>query len=451
MKYLVSTNTIYFLFFMMLTFPSFAQMNMPESMHNIAISHDKLTQSKSMKMKDMDHMDKTSMLMHMHGMYGSYPMTREASGTSWQPQSTPHTGLMFMSDKTMLMLQGFINQIYDHQGGARGGEKNFSTSMLMFMAQKDLEVGTIGFRSMVSLDPLMGPNGYPLILQTGETGNGRTLLIDRQHPHDAIMELAVTYSFPLTEKKSMYIYIGLPGEPALGPPNFMMRWSGMYIPEAPITHHWLDSTHISYGVVTLGYIFNKLKLEISAFNGREPDQRRWNIESPRLNSQSVRVSYNPNDNWALQISYGHLNSPEQLEPNVNTNRMTASAIYNLPFGVQNNWQTTLAVGQNKNDPGHTLTGYMLESTVNFNLMHTFFGRLDRVQKDELFEAPSPFVGEIFTVNKLSVGYLHEFSNWCHAKPGVGVLVSTYALPSDVQETYGRHPFSYMLFGRIDLV
>jgi hypothetical protein len=110
----------------------------------------------------------------MHGMYGPYAMTSEASGTSWQPQSTPWTGWMNMSGKSMYMLQGFANFIYDHQGGARGATQRIGTNMLMFMAQRDVSIGTIGFRSMVTLDPLMGSGGYPLLLQTGETANGRT-------------------------------------------------------------------------------------------------------------------------------------------------------------------------------------------------------------------------------------------------------------------------------------
>jgi hypothetical protein len=200
----------------------------------------------------------------------------------------------------------------------------------------------------------------------------------------------------------------------------------------------------------LGYIINAVKLEVSFFRGREPDQSRWNIESPSLNSQSARLSYNPNDNWALQISYGHLKSPEQLQPNVDTNRTTASVMYNRSFGEQNNWQTTLAWGHNKNYPGHTLNGYMLESAVNFHLTHTFFGRLESVQKDELFLPPSAFVGEVFAVNKLSVGYLYEFSTWHFAKPGLGALVSTYDLPSIVNTAYGNQPFSFMLFARISI-
>lgn len=424
-------------------------MSMSMPVHSMTPTHAQKASSAASSMAGMN-MGNMSMSMPMHGMYGLYPMSREDSGTSWQPQSTPMNMLMFASGKNSYMFQGYANGIYDNQGDKRGSELTFSTSMLMFMAQREADIGTFGFRSMFSLDPAMGKGGYPLLLQTGETANGRTPLIDQQHPHDAFMELAGTYSFPFGKKQSVFVYVGLPGEPALGPPNFMMRWSSMYNPEAPITHHWLDSTHITYGVITLGYILNKLKIEISAFNGREPDQNRWNIESPKLDSESVRITYNPNHQWSIQTSYGRIKSPEQLEPYVNTNRTTISAIYNKPFGDENNWQTTFAWGQDANSPGHTLNGYLLESTVQLCLTHTFFGRAERVQKDELFLPPSPFVNEVFTVNKLSVGYLYEFAAWHHAKPGIGILMSTYALPSDVQSAYGDHPFSGMLFGRLSL-
>src|SRR5919201_229062 len=169
------------------------------------------------------------------------------------------------------MTHGFANLIYDRQGGPRGGSKTFSTSMLMVMGQRDVgENGTLGARAMVSADPLMGKRGYPLLLQTGESANAQPL-IDRQHPHDLFMELAASYSYPLGERSSAFIYAGLPGEPALGPPASMHRFSGEDNPEAPISHHWLDSTHITYGVVTLGYVYDQMKIEGSLFRGREPD------------------------------------------------------------------------------------------------------------------------------------------------------------------------------------
>ena len=147
---------------------------------------------------------------------------------------------------------------------------------------------------MLSLDPAMGKGGYPLLLQTGETADGHEHLVDRQHPHDAFMELSASYSHPLGETGAAYIYAGLPGEPALGPSAFMHRFSGMDNPESPITHHWLDSTHVTFGVATVGYSWHdKMKLEGSLFTGREPDQSRWDIETPKLDSWSVRASWNP--------------------------------------------------------------------------------------------------------------------------------------------------------------
>src|SRR5687768_17066546 len=79
----------------------------------------------------------------MHGMYGSYSMMRESSGTSWQPDSTPMMGAMLTKNDWMFMLDGFANGIYDHQGGPLGSDKIFSTSMLMLMAQKDFGANTL--------------------------------------------------------------------------------------------------------------------------------------------------------------------------------------------------------------------------------------------------------------------------------------------------------------------
>ncbi|MCC2666706.1 MAG: hypothetical protein K0S63_622 [Gammaproteobacteria bacterium] len=387
----------------------------------------------------------------MHGMYGLYPMTRESSGTSWQPDSTPQSGSMVMTDDWTLMFNGFANGIYNHQAGRRGSNNIFSTNMFMTMAQREIGPGTLGLRSMFSLDPLMGRYGYPLLLQSGESGNGVTPLVDWQHPHNFFMELASTYSLPLNEHHNIFGYFGLVGEPALGPPVFMMRWSGIPIPEAPLSHHWLDSTHVTFGVATLGYIWRNIKLEGSVFQGREPNENRWQLGSPRFNSQSIRLSYNPSENWALQVSYGFLKSPEQLEPDSDQRRTTASAIYNLPFNNNNNWQTIFAWGHRDNKPGNSLNAYLLESAVSFKDTHLFFGRAEHLQLDELFESDNVLHGKIFDASKFSVGYIHNFLHWRHMQVGLGGLVSTYILPATLQQSYGRGLLSYMLFGQVRLV
>jgi hypothetical protein len=318
----------------------------------------------------------------------------------------------------------------------------------MLMGQRRLGSGTLGLKGMVSLDPLMGKSGYPELFQTGETADGKTPLIDRQHPHDFFMELSASYSLPLSQDSSLFVYVGLPGEPALGPPAFMHRFSGIDNPEAPISHHWLDSTHIAFGVVTLGYVLQNWKLEGSSFRGREPDQFRYNIETGPLDSASIRLSYNPTSNWAMQVSYGHIKSPEALEPDVNVNRTTASVTYNRPY-AGNNWQTTLAWGRNAASGRPATNAYLLESALNVAKSHTFFGRAEWVDKDELFLPDTPLADRIFKIGKLSLGYVYDFATASHFKFGIGGLASRYSLPSDLVPVYGR-PTSYMLFARVKI-
>ena len=65
------------------------------------------------------------------------------------------------------------------------------------------------------------------------------------------MELAGRLDVDMAPGTSVFLYGGPVGEPALGPSAFMHRGSARYNPEPPITHHWFDSTHITYGVVTV--------------------------------------------------------------------------------------------------------------------------------------------------------------------------------------------------------
>ena len=297
----------------------------------------------------------------------------------------------------------------------------------------------------------MGPNGYPLLLATGETANGTSHLVDRQHPHDLFMELAATYSVNLSANSSVFVYGGLPGEPALGPPAFMHRTSGMDNPEAPISHHWLDSTHITFGVVTAGLVVNDWKVEASAFRGREPDQYRYDIERPSLDSFAGRVSWNPTREWALQVSYGHLTSPEQLAPTMDEDRITASAIYTTPFGDGHLWSTTLAWGRKMLRPGDTLDAYLIESSAILKNNVTLFMRAERAEENELTHDIPGLEGRTFTVNKVSVGGIYDFLRTERVKFGIGGLVSRYVLPDDLKAEYGRDLTGYMVFGRLKLL
>lgn len=384
----------------------------------------------------------------MPGWLGAGPMTRDASGTSWQPAASPHEGRHGEWSGWSLMGHGNATLVYDEQGGPRGDSRVFSGNMVMGSALRSLGPGQFGMRSMLSLEPwTIGKRGYPELLQTGETANGRDELIDRQHPHDLFMELAGIYSVPMGDEGSAFLYAGLPGEPALGPPAFMHRFSAMDNPEAPLTHHWLDSTHITFGVLTAGYVQGPVKLDASVFRGREPDETRWDLETPRLDSYAGRLTVNPTPAWSLQVSGGHLDSPEQLEPSVDTDRYTASATYHhREDGFQ--WQTMLAWGLNMNDPGHALDGVLLESTVAWDARHTVFARAETVEKDELFPEDDALHGHIHRVQKLAAGYIRELPSPEWVRIGGGGLLAVHFLPDSLETTYGETPVSFNLFTRI---
>lgn len=418
-----------------------------------SLSHDQIhtpiathTDEHAARLTDMGHDTHTT----MHGMYGNYPMTREASGTSWAPDSSPLEGFHYMFHEWKLMFEGFSYLVVDDQRGPLGGKKLINENMFMIMAQRNFKHNIIAFRSMFSLEPAtVGKCGYPLLLQTGETCDGKTLLINRQHPHDFFMELAIVNTLQFTDNSSAFLYAALPGEPAIGPPVYIMRFSSEYIPETPITHHWVDSTHITFGVITAGYVYNMFKLELSVFNGREPDQHRWGFDKPQLNSYSVRISLNPTQDLALQASYAFLKSPEQLEPEVNIGRSVISAIYNKQWD-SNNIQAAAIIGINNDRPGHILPAFLLEATGEFHKKHLFFGRFETVLKDDLFIEPDPYAGEVFNVKKLTLGYIYEFMTSHHIKWGLGGLIDFPMVPQKISHRYGSDT-SFMFFLQFRLV
>jgi len=384
--------------------------------------------------------------MAMTGALGPYPMERESSGTAWQPDASEHVGLMSMSGDWTLMAHGVVNLVYDHQSGRRGDDKPFASGMLMGMARRQLGNGALQFKAMLSPDPLMGKSGYPLLLASGETANGRDRLIDRQHPHDLFMELSASVSKKVGKKSSVFVYAALPGEPAFGPPAFMHREAILDSPEAPISHHWLDSTHISFGVLTAGMVLDRVKLEVSRFNGREPNQHRWNIETGPLDSTAVRVSWNPTPELALQGSWGHFTDPEQLEPGVDQKRLSASALYAREIAPGWKLAGTLAWGR-KTSHGHHDDAYVMEASLR-HASWTLFGRGEMTENRELTQVED---GPAYRVGKISLGAVRDFDLAEHLSLGVGGLVALNFVPGSLAPIYGAHnPIGAMGFVRLKL-
>ena len=402
----------------------------------------------------MNHMQKdqsTGIVLpeghNMNGALGSYPMPREASGTAWQPDSSSHGGIHIMSGDWMLMGHALLNLTYDHQSERRGDDKLFASGMLMGMARREIGNGTLQFKAMLSPDPLMGKKGYPLLLASGETANGTDRLIDRQHPHDLFMEVSALLSQNIGGNSSVFFYGGLPGEPAFGPPAFMHREAILDSPEAPISHHWLDSTHISFGVLTAGIVIDRVKLELSRFNAREPDQHRWNIESAPLDSTAARLSWNPTANLALQGSWGHFEDPEQLEPGVDQKRWSASALYAREIAPGWKLAGTLAWGRKSAD-GHKDDAYVAETSLKHRAW-TIFGRGEIAENRELLDTEEH--GPAFTVGKLSLGAIHDFKLADQVALGLGGLFAINFVSDGLEPLYGSsNPIGAMGFVRLKI-
>lgn len=395
-------------------------------------------------MEGMDHTDHSNTLMATPVTAAGSPFS-VGSGTSRLPgnEGMMH-GTHLMSGSWMFMVHGQASLQYTDHKGPSGDSLTYVTSMAMVTAERPTDWGKIKFSAMTSLEPAMDPKGYPNLFATGETAGGLPL-VNRQHPHDLFMELSGRVDVN-AGAGTVYVYGGPVGEPALGPSAFMHRGSASNNPEPPITHHWFDSTHITYGVVTVGYSAPKWQLEASAFRGREPDEERWNIETPKLDSWSVRATFNPSPAWSLQASYGQMTEPEAIHPGEDEHRFTASAHYGDGKGVN----AMLAFSGKSHGHGDVLTAWLGEINWDIDPRNSLFGRFENVNNDELFPNPlDPLHEQPFRVSKLQAGYAR------HVPLGLfdlslGGSVNAYAKPDALDAAYGDKPWGYTVFMRLRL-
>ncbi|HEX5413814.1 MAG TPA: hypothetical protein VFZ27_18370 [Terriglobia bacterium] len=375
------------------------------------------------------------------------------SGTSAEPDSTPTPMLMTMKGKWMLMFHGvaFFNVL--QQSSPRGPDKIFSTNWFMPMAQRQLGPGAFTARVMLSFEPAtITGRYYPELFQQGETAFGRSI-VDGQHPHDFIMELAALYDLKLGDSGLLSFYFAPMGDPAMGPTAYPHRASASEDPLAPLGHHLQDSTHIADDVITTGLTYKVARIEASGFHGREPDEFRWNIDSGKIDSWSIRATVNPADNWSGQYSFAHLTGPEALHPDEDIDRMTASIMYNRPL-TRGNWANTLVWGRNRSAEGLVWNGYLAESTVRFAERNYVWGRVENADRtNELLlqhrSEPADFRESIVgRVQAYTIGYDHDIDLIPHVATAIGGQFTVYSTPDKLKAQYGNHPVDGLLFLRV---
>jgi len=423
-------------------------------------------QTKGKKMQDkMGNMNtkadtsKSKMEMHEHhmSMTSSYslnlPMSRDGSGTSWQPDASHMHMLMKMGEKTNLMFHENIFLRYTKQDvfdkGNRGDDKFDAPNWFMGMFNSKVgEKGLFNATAMISLDPITERGrGYPLIFQSGETWKGKKL-VDRQHPHDLFSALSIGYSYAINNDVDLVGYFGYPGEPALGPPVFMHRNSAINNSDAPIGHHWQDATHITFGVGTFGIRYKKFKAEGSIFNGREPNEDRYDFDKPNFNSYSYRLSLNPTGNWAIQFSQGFLKSPEALEPNIDITRTTASVLYSKHFLSLGHFDGSLVWGLNSLRRGGNENSILVEANLDMT-KGALYTRYEFVQKtSEEMDLYLLLWERRFNLNAFTLGYNIKLFHQKSFQLAAG-LQGTLNFPDKIlQGMYGKTPIGGEIYLRL---
>lgn len=413
--------------------------------------------------------DEAGMSMHMNMGMHMHPETFIAeiehhsnSGTSAEPNSTPAPMLMAAKGGWEFMFHAnvFVGDL--QQSGARGADRFFSTNWFMGMAQHQVGPGLFTARVMLSLEPAtVTGRRYPLLFQQGETAFGLPI-VDGQHPHDFIMELAAIYDVKLGDESLLSFYFAPMGDPAMGPTAYPHRASAIENPVGSLGHHQQDSTHIAADVATVGFTYRIVRLEASGFHGREPDEFRWNIDAGKMDSWSTRVTIQPGRNWSGQYSYARIVSPEALFAGEDQERMTASVMYNRPIGGtpgdgklgSGNWASTALWGRTRSlRDGSVFNSYLLESTLRFFTRNYVWTRVENADRsDELIlgeHALPPGFEEnrVGRVQAYTFGYAHDFDVIPRVASALGAQVTTYGVPDVLGPTYGVHPVGGMVFVR----
>jgi hypothetical protein len=406
-------------------------------------------------MADHDHSQHSGMNMDMGaGSLLDEVEMHALSGTDVAPNSTPLHMLATEWHGWNWMLHGeaFLNDM--QQSGARGRDKLFSTNWLMAMAQRHAASGVFTLRTMVSLEPAtVTGRRYPELFQQGETAFGNAI-VDGQHPHDFIMEVAALYDWRLRENTMISFYAAPQGDPAIGPVAYPHRASASEDPIAPLGHHLQDSTHIAADVITTGLTYKIVRVEASGFHGREPDEYRRDIDSGAIDSWSTRLTVNPGRDWSFQYSIADLRSPEALAPNDDVRRMTASLSFNQPLH-RGNWASMLLWGRNQSLlDGNVGNSFLLESTLQFAQKNYVWTRIENVDRtNELLlrggTLPTGFQERYFArVQAYTAGYDRDIMHVSHISTAVGGQIMLYGVPDVLAPIYGKHPAGVVVFLRV---
>lgn len=428
-----------------------------------------------------------------------------SSGTSIEPASTPVS--MWMGTRSgwnfMLHANVFVTNTQQQANSPRNRDAFFSTNWAMPMAQRPVgENALLTIRSMFSLEPATVTNrNYPLLFQQGETAFGAPI-VDGQHPHNFVMELAALLDLKLSPHTLLSFYGAPVGDPAIGPTAYPHRLSASENPIAALGHHQMDSTHIAFSVVTGGLTYRWARIELSGFHGAEPTENRWHFApSPNghaIDSVSTRLTVSPTADWSGQYSIAHIVSPEALYPGEDQQRQTASVMYHHTFRSKpmppmkmddmadmpgmdmgqnsashpqgssgsmpamqmapeptTDLATTLIWGRTRSlSDNSKQNSYLAEALLRFASRNYVWTRMENAGRSNELELtpgtplPPGFVETpIGHVAAFTFGYDRDFPLGAHVLMAPGAQVTVYRTPATLRFIYGDTPTAQQFFIR----
>ena len=363
------------------------------------------------------------------------PAARLSSGGPWT----------FMQD-------GVIFATYNRQGGVRGSSDFGSQNWWMGMGYRPIGRAALTLTGMLSLEPATtDPRGYAEIFQVGETYEN-VPLVDYQHPHDFLMQVSAVVRVPLNREMALRFVFAPVGEAGIGPPAFMHRRSAAENPIAPLSHHAFDSSHVTMGVVGLGFDAGPVSVDGAVFHGREPDEQRWDLMDPGpLDSWSTRIRFRPTREWDVQASYGFVTQPEILEQQ-DVHRASASISYTHEGQGDNYTALTFAAGRNRR--AYSVSEALLGEITHRVGRTSLYGRYEGVEVEtEHLAFPGfihkPHPGELTDpLHAATIGGAFDITKVKGWELAIGGDVVFYKVPLRLQETHGEQPVSFHVFVRL---
>jgi hypothetical protein len=202
-------------------------------------------------------------------------------------------------------------------------------------------------------------------------------------------------------------------------------------------------------VITAAVDWGPWVFESSLFQGREPDDNRWDLMDPgALDSWSARVWFKPSREWDLQASHGFLKAPEELEPG-DLRRTTGSASW---WRQRGDGFTAATFAYGRNNKSHGAFNALLAEATDRRRALSVYGRLETLQVESSILRSGLAGGDEHgtrdVVTAFTIGSVRELARWRGFEVGGGGDVTLYEVPDALRPTHGDRPVSFHIFLRV---